>query len=290
MIQCLLLFSIAVSLASAQKQAIDYFEVRNGRLFLTIEGEPRVISTSAIRAWPGWTPQIVLYSEQADKSERLRWYDAFTRNSQTVGTMDVHIADLTTVRLSTGDYAILIQGRDNASKLPSVALATPTRVFYREPNATYGTAANDTVEIRRYDLEELERTKGDVTLLAPAVSVNIPLTDAPANAAGIYEARFPAADSPGRTITLNLRGDGSATLITAFDGRDPIARRGQWKQTDAVIRLDLESPPDTLVWTLTADGLTPRSWNKATYGATGLTLHRAQAQVPVPRRAPGTIR
>lgn len=283
--------ALAAAAALAQGQRIERFEVRNNRLFLHIDGQDRIVSTTAVGAWPGWLPSQVIYTERVDGRERIRWYDAFTRNSQTIGFEDLHVADVTTVRLSGGRYAILLALRD-ASNMPSVALATPEGIFHRERNAMYGTAANDAVEILRYDPEDLMRTRGDLTLLKPAVSVSVPLKPPPARAEGIYEAILPAASTgASRTVTLNLRPDSSATLVMVFEGREPVVRRGKWSQREAEVRLDLEGPgAESLTWTLTADGLTPRTWDKSSWGATGLTLRRAEASNPVPRRAPGTVR
>jgi hypothetical protein len=268
--------------AGAQAQRIDRYEIREGtRLYVSISGEDRLISTRAIKAWPGWTPQTLLYAERDPQNaaqQRLRWYDSFTRNSTTITVEDLNITDVITARLSSGDYAILVSLRQQGTNLPSVVLATPSGVFQREPYATFGTAANDRVELLRWEPAELAKTGGKTDGLKPIVSM-VPLRSAPASAAGMYEVTLPVADASSRTITLNLRRDGSATLISVFGGkRQPIARRGKWVQTGADVRVDFEhaGPSDAMVWTLGANGLTPKAWNRNEWGVIGLPLRRIQ--------------
>lgn len=270
----------------AQNQRIDRWELRPAadaqRLYVTIDGTDRLISNRAINAWEGWTPQTLIYSEWttagSTAAQRLRWYDAFTRNSHTISTDTLTYHDVATARLSTGSYAILIGIRDRETKTPWVELATPTGgVFLREQFATYGTAANDFVEIRRYHPEDIERTKGDLSLTTPYSSTRVALTPAAVpSAAGVYEAVLPAASASFRTVTLNLRTGGAATMITTFEGKGaPVARQGAWSQTGADVRVDLDG--DLMVWTLGANGLTPRSWDRKQWGSFGVPLRRSSA-------------
>jgi hypothetical protein len=272
--------------AFAQAQRIERWELRPAadalRLYVVIDGEDRLISNRAINAWDGWTPQTLIYSEWvtpgSTAQQRLRWYDTFTRNSQTISTDTLTYNDVATARLSNGSYAILIGIRDPETKAPWAELARPNGgVFLREQFATYGTAANDFVEIRRYRPEDIERTKGNLSLTTPFSSSRVPLMpSAVPRAAGLYEASLPASDAPGRTVTLNLRPGGIATLVTTFeDKRMPIAKQGSWSQTGADVRVDLGDR--VMVWTFGANGLTPRSWDRKEWGYTGLPLRRALA-------------
>jgi hypothetical protein len=274
-----------LTLASAvfgQAERIEYYEIREaGRLYVKIAGENRLVSARAIRVWEGWTPQTLLYSELAPESEshqRLRWYDAFTRNSKTITTEDLEITDVVTARLSSGEYAILVALRQQGTNAPGVVLATPAGVFLRENYATFGTASNDQVQLLRWDPAEVEKTGGKLEGLRPIVSM-VPLQSTPASAAGLYEATLKSASGSGRTVTLNLRADGSATLVSVYSGKaQPIARRGRWVQTGADVRVDFEhgGPADSMVWTLGANGLTPKSWNRKEWGLVGLLLRRLQ--------------
>jgi hypothetical protein len=277
---------LGAACAFAQNQRIERWELRPAadglRLYVVIDGEDRLISNRAINAWDGWTPQTLIYSEWvkagSTEQQRLRWYDAFTRNSQTISSDSLTYNDVATARLSDGTYAILIGIRDPETRAPWTELATPKGgVFLREQFATYGTAANDFVEIRRYRPEDIERTKGDLKLTTPFSNSRIPLMpSAVPRAAGLYEAMLPAADGPGRTVTLNLRPGGVATLVTTFDDkRMPVAKQGAWSQTGADVRVDLGGT--VMVWTFGANGLTPRSWDRKEWGSTGLPLRRALA-------------
>jgi hypothetical protein len=234
---------------------------------------------------------VVLYTDRRDGKQELKEYNTLTRSSSTITTENFDIVDLTTARLSNSDHAILIAMRDE-NNMPWVALATAADgVFHREQYATYGTAADDAVEIRRYRVEDLERTKGDLKLIQPAAVVVVPMSPDIGSAAGMYEVVLPAADASMRRINLNLRPDGSATLVSIYaDKGDPIVRRGKWEQQGKEVRLELDSPKETLVWALTGEGLAPKVWDSKRWGSTGLPFRKPQAPVSVPRTAPGTVR
>jgi hypothetical protein len=278
------LLALAAPLLCAQKERIQRWELRPAadaqRLYVTIDGVDRLISNRAINAWDGWTPQTIIYSEWVTQGsidqQRLRWYDAFTRNSYTVSTDTLSYNDVVPARLSDGSYALLIGIRDRETKVPWVELATPNGgVFLREQFATYGTAANDFVEIRRYRPEDIERTKGELNLTTPFSTSRVSLRPgAVAGAAGIYEAALPAADAASRTVTLNLRPGGTATLVTSFEGKGmPISKQGSWSQNAAEVRVDFNGK--LTVWTVGVNGLTPKSWDRKEWGAFGLALRRS---------------
>jgi hypothetical protein len=269
-------------IASGQGQRIERHELRGAadgqRLYVTIDGEDRLISSRALKAWPGWTPQTLIYSEMTapgSETQRLRWYDAFTRNSSTISTDRLDYIDVATARLSTGEHAVLINLRDPQTHIPYMELAAPKRgVFLREQFAAYGTAANDYVEILRYAPEDVERVKDRLNLTTPTSVSRVPLTPGAApNAAGLYTAILTPAAGPPRNITLNLRAGGQATLITEVEGQGaPAAVQGAWFQTGADVRLDLKG--DLIVWTLSANGLTPKEWRREKWGSTGVPLRR----------------
>lgn len=273
---------LSVSALFGQAQRIQHYELRPAadlpRLYITIDGEDRLISNRALKAWEGWSPQTLIYSERAPsgKGNRLRWYDAFTRNSYTISTDELVYEEVDTARLSNGRYAILIALRDPESKVPYVELATPQGVFLREQFATYGTAANDAVQIRRFAPGDVFRHKGDFSLLSPTVVASVSLLPKPPDAAGVYETSLPAADGLERTVTLNLRPGGQATLVAAVEGKDPVGQKGTWKQTGSEVRVELESGP--FVWIVGANGLTPKLWNRQQWGSVGVPLRRTGGQ------------
>ena len=276
----ILLFGAAA--AFGQPQRIERYELRPAadipRLYVTIEGEDRLISNRGLKAWPGWTPQTLIYAERSPSgtANRLRWYDAFTRNSQTISTDDLVYEAVDTARLSNGTYALLIALRDPESRVPYVELATPQGVFLREQFATYGTAANDAVQIRRFAPEDVFRHKGDFSLLSPTVVGTVSLLLKAPAAAGVYETSLPAGEGPARTVTLNLRAGGQATLVSTVEGKSPIGQKGTWKQTGSEVRVELESGP--FVWVVGANGLTPKLWNRREWGSVGVPLRRTAGQ------------
>jgi hypothetical protein len=272
---------LAVS-AFAQRQRISHYELRPAadglRLYITIDGEDRLISNRATRAWDGWTPQFIIYSERMDQDaaeQRLRWYDAFTRNAFTLSAGEkLEYTDVSHVRLSNGDYVLLISLRDPDSKAPWVELAGPKRgVFLREQYAAWGTVTGDRAQLRRYLPQDIERTKGDISLLAPDIIASISLIPpATVDAAGLYEYR-----DTGRTVTLNLRPGGKGTLIVQSEGKEePVARQGTWTQVGSEVRFGEMS------WVTGVNGLTPKEWDRKEWGAVGLPLRRAVATAPVP--------
>ena len=273
------LLLLSVGCGFAQGQRIQRYELRPAadmpRLYITIDGEDRLVSNRALKAWEGWTPQTLIYAERAPSGtgNRLRWYDAYTRNSYTISTDELVYEDVDTARLSNGTYAILIALRDPETRVPYVELATPQGVFLREQFATYGTAANDAVQIRRFAPEDVFRHKGDFGLLTPIVVGTVSLLPKPPEAAGVYEAALPAASGPARNVTLNLRPGGQATLVSTVEGKSPVGQKGTWKQTGAEVRVELESGP--FVWVVGANGLTPKLWNRQEWGSVGVPLRRA---------------
>lgn len=275
------LLMLAITVAFAQRERIEQFELRPAadglRLYITIEGENRLISNRATKAWNGWTPQMIIYSERTTpdaKTHRLRWYDSLSRESVTISDgEEMEYIDVVPVRLLGGDYVLLISLRDQQSKAPWSELASPRGgVFLREEFASWGTAANDRAQLRRYIPEEVERQKGDLSLLAPNVVASIPLVPLKKlDAAGMYEYA-----AEGITATLNLRPGGQGTLVVQKDGKSPVASQSAWTQTGNEVRFGGWS------WVAGVNGLTPKIWDRAQWGAEGLPLRRATGAAPLP--------
>ncbi len=96
-------------------------------------------------------------------------------------------------------------------------------------------------------------------------------------AAGVYTTTLPAADGPGRIITLTLRQDGTAEMRTEYVGRDAvIAEQGRWTRAADIVAVTLAredgAGETTLSWTRDKDTLIPRKWDKSLYGEVGLPL------------------
>ena len=273
---------ILAAAAFAQPQRIEDYELRSAadglRLYVKIEGEDRLVSNRATKAWRGWTPQIIIYAERVTPdatAQRLRWYDAFSRDSFTISTgEEIEYNDVVPVRLSGGDYVLLISLRDPEAKAPWVEVASPRGgVFLREQYAAWGTAAGDRAQLRRYRPEDIERTRGDISLLAPDIVAMVPLSPAKFEAPGLYEY-----SDVQRSVTLNLRPGGTGTLVVQHEGKgQPVARQGKWTQTGNEIQFDGMS------WVTGVNGLTPKTWSRKEWGSAGLPLRRAVAAAPAPR-------
>ncbi|HYO83896.1 MAG TPA: hypothetical protein VES20_21005, partial [Bryobacteraceae bacterium] len=252
---CVLLL---VGALCGQSQRVEQWELRPAadglRLYAKIGGEDRLISNRATAAWDGWLPQTLIYAERVAPGEslqRLRWYDAFTRNSHTISTGEsLDYSLVSTARLSNGQYALLITLRDPEARIPYVEIALPqTGVFLRESHAAFGVAAADFVQILRYAPADVDAKRGDLALLSPTATSRVPLL-APkfTDGAGVYEAVLDAE----RTATLNLRSGGQALLVVSAEGKgQPAAVRGTWTQQGAEIRVVGENGK-TLTWVVGA--------------------------------------
>lgn len=96
---------------------------------------------------------------------------------------------------------------------------------------------------------------------------------------GSYQANLPAADSPGRTITLVLGSEGNATFTQDYqNGEPPIVTSGSWVGSEEAI--DVTQPGAVLTFSHAEDGsLTLVDPDQAEWGADGLTLYSTTAIV-----------
>lgn len=98
--------------------------------------------------------------------------------------------------------------------------------------------------------------------------------------AGTYTATLPAADAAGRTVTLLLKADLTATLSFAFEGRgEPTVETGRWNFHGEELTLELDAqddsgPPMPLIWRVAGDRLVPKAWSHAHFGETGLPMEK----------------
>lgn len=112
---------------------------------------------------------------------------------------------------------------------------------------------------------------------APAPSAAPPDTAV----AGLYRAELPAADSPGRAVTLRLTGFMTARMESDFrNGQPPVVDTGAWTKDDAgavVVTLaprdTATNSGDTLRFDARGDSLVVRG---EAYGSAGLTLVRTR--------------
>lgn len=98
--------------------------------------------------------------------------------------------------------------------------------------------------------------------------------------AGTYRSTLPAADAAGRTVTLLLRADLSATLTFAFEGRgEPTVETGRWNFHGDELTLELDAqddsgPPMPLIWRVKERRLVPKAWSHAHFGEVGLPMEK----------------
>ncbi|MCB0196183.1 MAG: YbaY family lipoprotein [Anaerolineae bacterium] len=99
--------------------------------------------------------------------------------------------------------------------------------------------------------------------------------------AGTYTASLPAADTPGREMTLTLNADGTATRTTDYlNGDAPIEESGSWEDNgDGTVTVTLTGrptveTPDVITYALVDDVLTAVEYDVEAYGSEGLSLQK----------------
>ncbi|MBI4674245.1 MAG: copper resistance protein NlpE N-terminal domain-containing protein [Chloroflexi bacterium] len=97
---------------------------------------------------------------------------------------------------------------------------------------------------------------------------------------GTYSAILPAADAPGRIVTLDLALDGTATMTTQFIGKGaPVVESGTWveRNDSASVTFTLrdgQAQDNRITWQLQDNQLVTTVYDQAQYGAAGLPLER----------------
>ncbi len=89
---------------------------------------------------------------------------------------------------------------------------------------------------------------------------------------GEYGAQLPAADAPGRLMTLSLQADGRCALTTAYVGKGAFREACRWSRQVNLVRLQLspDSPQqETLEFAVINDALRPVAWSEQRYGRAG---------------------
>lgn len=144
-------------------------------------------------------------------------------------------------------------------------------------------------------LDKLEALVQSITVapqVAAAAEEAPEAQPAVAGLAGTYATTLPAADTPGRAITVELKPDGTASMSTNYMNGEPIVvETGTWKEngdgTATVTFTHVENnelaTPDVLTFTQQPDGsLAATAYDLEAYGTEGLTLQKSGdiAQVP----------
>lgn len=100
---------------------------------------------------------------------------------------------------------------------------------------------------------------------------------------GLFGARLPAADTPGRMVRLKLSQDGQAEFLTDFlDGKPPVVETGAWDyRYGGRVRVTLTGRQDraykepvVITFTADADGLAAVRYDVRLWGEQGLRLVR----------------
>jgi hypothetical protein len=164
----------------ATGQRIEQFELKphanaaTGTLVAQVSRREVTISNQALKAWKGWNPTVLLYTQPRPGAagnpggEALVVYDATLASSRVLTTEQSKVVDVTCVLLQNNEYSLVIAMRDSQSGAPSVALAnTKSGVYRRQALASVGAIVNDTVELRHFTEEEVARAKGDLAIMTP---------------------------------------------------------------------------------------------------------------------------
>ncbi|MCB0049307.1 MAG: copper resistance protein NlpE N-terminal domain-containing protein, partial [Caldilinea sp.] len=110
---------------------------------------------------------------------------------------------------------------------------------------------------------------------------------APAVSATYKSDTLPAADSPGRVITLTLLDDGSLTMSTDFlNDQPPIEEVGTWEENaDGTLTVSLTGTPDgeydqpdVLTFEKDGDQIVAVEYDESMWGSEGLTLTEQPAE------------
>jgi hypothetical protein len=279
----------AVGALVAQK--IQSYEIQKppgsltGTLVANVGDHVLNVSSQAIRAWNGWNATVLLYTRPSghNQGQALLIYDAPTARSRILTTEKLPITDITHVMLAGRENGFVISMRESGSKgAPWVALANErTGVYRREPYATPGPIHNDTVQIRHFSKEDIERAGSDLAILPPVRTSTVRLVPGIPSPLGTFVANLPAADAPGRKITLTVQPGGTAEMVTEYTGKGKVVQRGTWAQHESSLIVEFtpeagRQPSTPLTWELTKDGLTPKTWDQTEYGSTGLPMKRAE--------------
>lgn len=97
---------------------------------------------------------------------------------------------------------------------------------------------------------------------------------------GAYSGILPAADAPGRVVTLDLALDGTATMTTQFIGKGtPNIESGTWVGTGdtaavTFTQIDGQSEDNRITWKLEGNALGTTEYDRGQYGSAGLPLTR----------------
>ncbi|MCO6450161.1 MAG: META domain-containing protein [Caldilineales bacterium] len=100
---------------------------------------------------------------------------------------------------------------------------------------------------------------------------------------GVYRTLLPAADSPGRLVTLTIAEDGAAGMVTdPLNGQPPIIEVGEWEETnEGALQVSLTErngqaylQPSVITFEMNGNRLTAIAYDATEYGSSGLNLRK----------------
>lgn len=175
--------------------------------------------------------------------------------------------------------AVLVACGGTPTSTPTPAAVPPTAVpATAAPTAGLVTATPEPANVAPTATAE---PQGIATGVAPAAtSVPVAPVAPDSKLVGSYSGILPAADAPGRIVTLELARDGSATMTTQFIGKGgPSVESGTWSEQDntadvTLTQKDGAAQDNRITWTLQGTNLVATKFDPAQYGTAGLALSR----------------
>ncbi len=131
----------------------------------------------------------------------------------------------------------------------------------------------------------------------PGLSIVAPAAAKPASAgfSGTFTATLPAADTPGRAMTMTLNPDGTASMNTDYmNGQPPIFETGTWQDNgDGTVTTSFTqvgenvlATPDVVTFAQEDGALVAVTYDPEAYGSQGFTLQKSGEAVEVHLRPP----
>jgi hypothetical protein len=175
LLKTVIALALALPVCISAEEIIRKFEIRRsdgrgpGKLVAYVGSRELNLSTTAVKAWEGWHPGIILFSEVLPAGrEELRMFNAITGSRLGITVETGVIEDVSVARLSNGENRLVLFLRDNSGRIPSLALADPARGVYRRiPSATAGAIINDQVVVRYFRRSDVHAKEQDLQKRQP---------------------------------------------------------------------------------------------------------------------------
>lgn len=188
-------------------------------------------------------------------------------------------AEQTSIYLTKGAVVEVGTWEVDAAGVLTVTLTGTSEKAYNEPSATAYTVDGDTLAHGPFELTKLpEVTPADMD------AMTAPVEEPAVEPVAVYQSDvLPAADSPGRVITLTLDSDNTVVMTTDFmNDEPPIVEIGTWEQgendqfTVAITGTPEETyaEPDVITFEKQGDQIVAVEYDESMWGSAGLTLNQ----------------